>query len=88
MTEKEEYNAVRDSVLTKGIELLLGDIKKNASASDTIKVQPLTDPQTGVLLCSQSDMMLKRLGYVEALDWITGLIEHYQNNEYEGDSEQ
>jgi len=86
MTEKEEYNAIRDSVLTKGVELLLEDIKKNLAASDTIKVMPLTDPQTGVLLCSQSDMMLKRLGYIEALDWITGLIEHYQNNEYEGEA--
>ena len=80
MTEKEEYNAIRDSVLSEGIKLFLEDIKKNANASDTIKVMPLVD--NGVVLCSQTDMMLKQLGYVEALNWVTGLIEHYQNNEY------
>ena len=83
MTEKEEYNAIRDSVQTKGIEILLEDIKKNLEASDTIKVMPLM--HEGVVICSQTDQMIKRLGYVEALDWITGLIEYYQNNEYEGD---
>jgi len=84
MEEKEKFEKIKDACLTKGMELLLNDIKENRKWSDTIKVAPLLH-ESGNVLSSQTDQMLKQLGYVAALEWIIGTIEWYQSNEYQED---
>ena len=80
MTEKEEFNAIKDACLSSGGNLLLQDIDTNLKSTDTIKVMPLVD--NGVVICTQSEQMLKQQGYVAALEWVKGIMEHYKNTEY------
>lgn len=81
MTEKEEFELIQEACLSDGVKLLVEDIKKAKEASDTIKVVPLIE--NGVLICSQTDQMLKQQGQVAALEWVLGIIEHYQTGEYQ-----
>ena len=83
MTEQEEFELIQEACLSDGVKLLVQDIKKAKEASDTIKVMPLIE--NGQVLCSQTDQMLKRQGEVSALEWVLGLIEHYQENKYVDD---
>ena len=80
MTEQEEFELIQEACLSDGVKLLVQDIKKAKEASDTIKVMPLIE--NGQVLCSQTDQMLKRQGEVSALEWVLGIIEHYQTGEY------
>ena len=84
MEEKKIFEEIKDACLSKGMELLLNDIKEHKKASDTIKVAPLLH-NNGNVLSSQTDQMLKQLGYVAALEWMIGIIEWYQSNEYQED---
>ena len=80
MTEKEEFELIQEACLSDGVKLLVQDIKRAKEASDTIKVTPLIE--NGQVLCSQTDQMLKRQGEVSALEWVLGVIQHYQESEY------
>jgi sulfur transfer protein SufE len=74
MTEKDEFNAIKDACLSKGGALLLEQVQEHKTASDTISVYPAT-----------SEAMFTRLGYVQALEWISGLMQQYKDTEYQGD---
>ena len=83
MTEQEQFEKIKDACLSEGGKLLIQDLEANRNASDTINVPPLIDPQTGVMLSSQTDQMLKQQGYVAALNWVIGIMEHYQTQQFE-----
>lgn len=91
MTEKEQFEVIKDTFLSIGGKIFLEDVIKNKEASDTVMVMPLiqefNDPVTGkpvgsTLVSSQSDEMLKRQGYVQALNWVIGSIGHYQTAQF------
>lgn len=86
LDEKKQYEEIRETCISTGGNLLLSDIKAHKEASDTIKIFPLQDQKTGAILVTQTEQMLKQQGYVAALEWIIGIVEHYQNNEYQGDN--
>lgn len=88
MTEEQEFEAVKDMMLTEGAKILLEDIRRNLKASDTIKVTPMIDTKTGSVLVSQTDQMLKQQGYVAALEWVVGIMQHYRDNHYQGQETQ
>lgn len=77
--EKLLIEKIKEGCLSEGIKILIDDIKKHKSSSDTIKIYPILDNNSKLMLSSQSDEMLKRLGYVSALEWVIGLMEYYQN---------
>jgi hypothetical protein len=89
--EKKIIESIKDSCLSDGIKVLLEDIRKHKNTADTIKIMPLFDQNMKLMLSSQSDEMLKRAGYVSALEWVIGMIEYYQTynfNENQGDGEE
>ena len=77
--EKKELEAIKDMCRSPGMSLFLGDLVKHKNSSDTTKVMPIFDQNMKIMLSSQSDELLKRLGYVSALEWVIGLIEHYKD---------
>jgi hypothetical protein len=81
MTEEDEFKLLKEACLSEGGKLLLQDIITSKEATDTIKVAPLVD--NGVVVCSQTDQMLKQQGYVAALEWVIGIMQHYRDNQYE-----
>lgn len=83
VSDQEEFEKIQEACLSEGVKLLLMDIIGHKDASNTIKVMPIWDEQTKNVISSTSDEMLKRLGYVSALEWVIGIIEYYQNNTYE-----
>jgi hypothetical protein len=83
MTEQEAFEAIKEACLSKGGKLLLEDITAAKEASDTIKVMPLVE--NGVVLVSQTDMMLKQQGWVSGVEFVIGLMQHYINEQYEGE---
>ena len=83
MNDKQKFEALHNDCLSEGIKILVQDIEVNKSTSDTINVMPLIDPKTGVILSSQTDQMLKQQGYIAGLNWVLGIIQYYQENEYQ-----
>ena len=67
MTDQEKFEKIKEACLSQGGKLLLEHVKEHKAAADTIKVYPVT-----------SEEMMARFGYVQALDWVTGLIQQYQ----------
>lgn len=67
MTEQEQFEKIKEACLSEGGKLLLEQILEHKEACDTIKVTPLT-----------VEAMFNRHGYVEALEWLSGLIVQYQ----------
>lgn len=84
--EQRIIEKIVESCRSDGIKTLLEDIKKHKTSADTIKIMPIFDDQMKIVLSSQSDEMLKRCGYVTALEWVIGLIEYYQNYTEEKDA--
>ena len=85
MTEQEQFEAIKDTFLSIGGKIFLEDVIKNKEASDTVMVMPLIDQSTGLMVSTQADEMLKRQGYVQALNWVIGSIGHYQTAQFEED---
>ena len=83
MDDKQKFEALHESCVSIGTKILVQDIEANKNASDTINVMPLLDQVTGAVLSSQTDQMLKQQGYVAGLNWVLGIIQHYQENEYQ-----
>lgn len=83
LIDRESFEKVKEACLHDGMKLFAEDLVKHIHASDTIMVRPLIDPDTKTVLSSASDEMLRRQGYVSALNWVAGIIAHYQNNQYE-----
>ena len=83
MDKQREFEIIKDACQSDGGKLILDDIRVNKMASDTILVMPIIDPVTKSILSPANDEMLKRVGYVQALNWVIGIIEHYQTAEYE-----
>jgi hypothetical protein len=81
MDDKAKFELLKDLSLSDGGKLLLDDIRINKDTSDTIFVLPLID--NGMVISPIADEMLKRQGYVQALNWMMGILEHYQTAEYE-----
>lgn len=81
MDEKAKFELLKDLALSDGGKLLLDDIRINKDTSDTIFVMPLID--SGMVISPIADEMLKRQGYVQALNWMIGILQHYQTAEYE-----
>jgi hypothetical protein len=69
MTDQEQFETIKDSMNTKGAELLLKQIKEHRESSDTILVP--------------TEEMLQRYGYVQALAWIEGLMKQYKDLTWE-----
>ena len=84
MNEKEEFEKIKEACLSEGIKILVEDIKENKKSSDTIMIMPLLDDR-GNIISSSSDEMMKRLGYVQGLSWILGIIDYYQTSDYSED---
>lgn len=78
---------IQDACKSEGMKILLEDMRKHKIDSDTIKIMPIFDNTMKVMLSSQSDEMLKRIGYVSALEWAIGLIEHYQTWNFDEDDD-
>ena len=83
MDQKAEFELLKELCLSDGGRLLLEDVKKNKNASDTIMVMPIVDDVTKQVLSPATDEMFKRIGYVQALNWLIGVMEHYQTAQYE-----
>ena len=95
MDNKQIFECIKDACLSEGCKQLLEDIKTHEKSSNTIQVMPVFDEQrddfgkvvSRNLVSSTTDEMLKRQGYVQGLNTIIGWIEHYQNNEYQEDTD-
>lgn len=81
MDEKAKFELLKDLSLSEGGKLLLDDIRLNRDASDTIFVMPIID--NGTVVSPIADELLKRQGYVQCLNWVIGILEHYQTAQYE-----
>lgn len=76
--EQEEFEKIQETLLSDGARLFLEDVIAHRDASDTINVMPIWDEQTKNLMSSTTDEMLKRQGYVSALNWVIGIIKYYK----------
>lgn len=83
MDNKAKFELLKDLSLSDGGKLLLDDIVINRDASDTIFVMPIIDEKTGSIVSPSQDELFKRMGYVQALNWMIGILEYYQTGEYE-----
>lgn len=81
MNEQKIFETIQESCLSDGIKILIKDIERNRDASDTLMIRPFIED--GVVISSQTDQMLKQQGYVQGLNWVLGLIQHYQENDYQ-----
>lgn len=82
MTEDERlFELQKDAAQHKGMQLILEDFKKNLNATDTLKQMPLLN--NGVPVVSLTERMMLQSGYVQALEWVIGVVEHYRDNQYQ-----
>lgn len=80
--ERQIIENIKESLLTDGGKTLIEDIKKHRKAYDTAKVLPIIDETTKSVLSTTTEELLKRQGYICALDWVIGIMEHYQNFDF------
>lgn len=80
--ERQIIENIKESLLTDGAKTLIEDIEKHRKAYDTAKVLPIIDATTKSVLSTTTEELLKRQGYICALDWVLGIMEHYQNFDF------
>ena len=85
--EKKIIESIKSALNEEGAKTLIEDIEAHKEASDTISVIPVVDTKTGQVLSSTTDELLKRQGYVMALNWVLGIMRHYQTFDFTEESD-
>jgi len=71
MNKEKQFQVLKDLALSDAGKLLIQDIEANKSSTDTLLGHTNTN-----------DMLISS-GYVQGLDWVLGILKHYQTAVYE-----
>ena len=81
-SEKDIIEKIKHALNEEGAKILIDDIKRHLQSADTAKVLPVVDNITKNVLSSTTEELLKRQGYVSALEWVVGTMEYYQTFDF------